>query len=45
MKHLLLLLMLPFTFSGGAEQVDLGKYKDLKTPKIGPNNLKNPKNR
>jgi len=34
MKHLLLLLMLPFTFSGGAEQVDLGKYKDLKTPKI-----------
>jgi len=34
MKHLLLLLMIPFTFSGGAEQVDLGEYKDLKTPKI-----------
>jgi len=26
--------MIPFTFSGGAEQVDLGEYKDLKTPKI-----------
>ena len=34
MKHLLLLLLIPFTFSGGAEQVDLGEYKDLKTPKI-----------
>jgi hypothetical protein len=34
MKHLLLLLLVPFTFSGGAEQVDLGEYKDLKTPKI-----------
>jgi len=34
MKHLLLLLMIPFTFSGGAEQVSLSELKDLEIKKI-----------
>ncbi len=36
MKHLLLLLMIPFTFSGGAEQVSLSKLKDLEIEKFEP---------
>ena len=34
MKHLLILLMLPFTFSGGAEQAKLGEYQELETSKV-----------
>jgi len=34
MKHLLLLLMVHFTFSGGAEQVSLSELKDLEIKKI-----------
>ena len=34
MKHLLILLMLPFTFSGGAGQAKLGEYQELETSKV-----------